>query len=98
MPGMTFGLSKWQKSRHSSYSYPLWRFLRKIGWVFSSSIACRFPREKRVLLSVQRLVATADPVLIISRVVRCWASRLGCGVRFGWILPAFDRVPVDRHG
>ena len=25
------GLSKWQKSRHSSYSYPLWRFLRKIG-------------------------------------------------------------------
>ena len=39
MPGMTSGLSKWQKSRHSSYLYPLWRFLRKIGWVFSSSIA-----------------------------------------------------------
>ena len=34
------GSSKWQKSRHSSYLYPLWRFLRKIGWVFSSSIAC----------------------------------------------------------
>ena len=26
--------------RHSSYLCPLWRFLRKIGWVFSSSIAC----------------------------------------------------------
>ena len=39
MPGMTSGLSKWQKSRHSSYLYPLWRFLSKIGWVFSSSIA-----------------------------------------------------------
>ena len=66
MPGMTSGLSKWQKSRHSSYLYPLWRFLRKIGWVFSPSIASRFPREKRVLLSVQRLVATASgPALII---------------------------------
>ena len=26
--------------RHSSYLYPLWRFLSTIGWVFSSSIAC----------------------------------------------------------
>ena len=51
------------------------------------------PREKRVLLSVQRLVATASgPALIISRVVSCWASR------FGWILPTFHRVPVDRYG
>ena len=74
MLGMTSGSSKWEKSRHSSYLYPLWRFLRKIGWVFSSSIACRFPREKRVPLSVQRLVATASgPALIISRVVSCWA-------------------------
>ena len=31
MPGMTSGSSKWQKSRHSSYLYPLWRFLSKIG-------------------------------------------------------------------
>ena len=36
MPGMTSGLSKWQKSRHSSYSYPLWRFLSTIGYRFSS--------------------------------------------------------------
>ena len=27
--------SKWQKSRHSSYLYPLWRFLRQIGWPIS---------------------------------------------------------------
>ena len=66
MLGMTSGSSKWGKSRHSSYLYPLWRFLRKIGWVFSSSIACRFPREKSVVLSVQRLLATASgPALII---------------------------------
>ena len=26
----TSGLSKWQKSRHSSYLYPLWRFLSNI--------------------------------------------------------------------
>ena len=30
MPGMTSGLSKWQKSRHSSYLYPLSRFLSNI--------------------------------------------------------------------
>ena len=48
-----------------------------------------------MLLSVQRLVGSASgPALIISRVVSCWASRYGCGARFGWILLAFDRVPT----
>ena len=39
-PRMTCESSKCQIRRHSAYLYPLWRFLRKIGWVFSSSIAC----------------------------------------------------------
>ena len=48
---------------------------------------------------LQRLVATASgPALIISRVVSCGASGLGCGARFGWLMLAFDRVPMDCHG
>ena len=52
---------------HSAYLYPLSRFFSTIGYPFSVfRIASRFPREKRVFLSVQRLVATASgPTLII---------------------------------
>ena len=61
-------------------------------------IATRFPREKRVLFSVRRLVATASgPALIICRVVSCWALRFGRGARFGWLMLAFDRVLVVRQ-
>ena len=36
---MTCESSKWQKSRHISYLYPLWRFLSKIGYPFSEEIS-----------------------------------------------------------
>ena len=74
MPGMTSGLSRGQKSRHSSYLYPLWRFLSKIGCpVFVSWAGAALHKKLLLVLGSLLEVVLAG----WRRALESWNRRIG---------------------